>query len=149
MVPELHGAIAERMHDGQHFLEKSDATRIPRTGEPMTRRAVVIYVKGDWSEYGSTFGLATWQNSVRPCFLCNAEPSNLYDTVGLGMCSFPCTENTDADCEDACARCEHRVVLSEIEYNLLVTLLKYDKRDGAIGVRGLGIQAPGIPHLGI
>ena len=55
-------------HDGSPWLA-SDEHRAAQSGEELPMRAVVLFVKGDWSEFATTIGLPSWADGYRPCFL--------------------------------------------------------------------------------
>ena len=46
-------------HDGKVWLP-SDVRREQMSGRPLNARGAVLFIKGDWSEYGSTLGSPRW-----------------------------------------------------------------------------------------
>ena len=103
----------------------------------MPARACIVWLKGDWSEYCGTFGFPTWQDTVRPCYVCNARPETLYSFEELSPAASPWRANTDDDYHAACARCELLVEVSEEDHGALLLLLDYEKRQA--GSRGLAL----------
>ena len=43
------------------------------SGRPLNARGAVLFIKRDWSEYGSTVGFPLWADGLRPCFLCKVN----------------------------------------------------------------------------
>ena len=120
----------------------SDSKRIALAGQPMRYRMVVLYVKGDWSEYASTLGLPAWNDGIRPCFECAGIGPGLYAIEGNGPLGLRWPTNGEDDYDRACARCEFWVTL-HVHTKPLV-LLKYDKRSD--GARGRAVVAD-VPML--
>ena len=86
----------------------------------MPLRAAVLFVKGDWSEYVTSFGLPSWQDARRPCFACNASGSGLKDFEGAGPLSAPHREHEEGDYEAACALCEQVVLMTPQRHALIL-----------------------------
>ena len=82
-------------------------------------------------EYGTTVGVPTWQDALRPCFGCNVPPAGLYVLGGAGPLGFPFRENLDADYETACAACELWVQVTRDALPTIVGALAFDKRSGS------------------
>ena len=62
-----NGIYPSARFDGEPW-RASDKKRMELSGKRMLYRMVVIYIKGDWSEYATTVGLPSWQDGLRPCF---------------------------------------------------------------------------------
>ena len=133
-------------HDGSAWLP-GDSVRAQLAGKFMRMRAALVYAKCDWSEAGSTFGFPTWQDLLRPCYVCNAYLANMYRCVGHRVAHLEGWRvNSDNDYEAACRRCEIRVALTDATRRLCVARLRFDRR--ATGSRGLALSSP-IPELGL
>ena len=133
-------------HDFKDFDAAHDADRIELVGKPMLHRYFLLYIKGDWSEYCSTFGFPTWQSSYRPCLFCACPPAELYSVRGLSLHDRPWHENDDDDFERACSRCEIRVVVNAHTAREIWSWLDYDRRPN--GSHGLCLKRA-IPALGL
>ena len=107
---------------------------------------MVLYIKGDWSEYAGTFGLPSWASSLRPCFRCRTSPEEMYRMVQISAVSCGGFQETPIDEYDLAARrCETHCVLSKCSHARLLPLLFWDKnKDGS---RGLAVRA--FPEAGI
>lgn len=143
----LGGRFPAHRHDGAPF-GANDATRAAKAGAKMSYKAVVLFVKGDWSEYATTLGFPSWRDSLRPCFACNAAGGVFNEYAGVSLRSVPWRNNTPGDYDAACRRCEIVVTLSADTFRLVLARLFYDKRaDGSRGrslssqVAELGLQA--------
>ena len=112
-----------------------DSARAGVAGQPLKARCALLFVKGDWAEYSTTLGLASWTDAIRPCFKCNASADELHDYAEVSALSLPWRLTRQADYLAACARAERRVVVSSVaERDALLAALFYDKRsDGASG----------------
>ena len=127
------GVYPTHRHDGSDW-QSSDAERARVAGTAMPMRAAVCYIKGDWAEYGSTIALPLWNDSVRPCFECNAIGNSMW--ISSHTCdNFKCRLNGDLDYAAACARAEIHVELTRRTRAICVDALRYDRRnDGAHGL---------------
>eukprot|EP00959_Pyramimonas_sp_CCMP1952_P412089 8635183-Pyramimonas_sp.AAC.1 len=70
-------------------------------------RCMLLYVKGDWSEFAKTFGLGSRGKILNPCPICTTDKPNMhacYDCMNTGGVMF--TERTLLDYERACKKCE-------------------------------------------
>jgi hypothetical protein len=139
------GTWAAGRHDGKDW-RPSDAWRIPLAGTAMRLKAALVYVCVDWAECASTLGFPSWASGLRPCFECNAFADIMYSAAGHNMRALAWRENTDADYEDACLRCEVRVTLDERLRTRCCDHLKYDRRKD--GSRGLALVSH-VPELGL
>ena len=128
-----------RRHDKQGWLD-SDEGRKAQGDRPLPFRACVVYVNRDWAEYAATLGLPSWQDSIRPCFACNASGDDMYTPHGNNQVAlrWPCNE--DNDYHVACTRCEIIVEINEETKTLITNRLRYDKR--RVGNRGRCLTAP-------
>jgi len=122
-------------HDGEGWLP-SDRARCALEGTAMRLLAACLYLKGDWSEFSSTVGLPSWQDSIRPCFQCNASGSDMYLCVGNTHDQLRWAENAAGDYSRACDRCSFDVFIETAEQrDQVVDKLRYDKRASG-GARG-------------
>ena len=139
------GRFPEARHDGQPWLD-TDVARRDKGGCNLHTRAAIVYIKGDWAEYVSTLGLPSWNDGLRPCFCCNSPPDRLYEIAGIDHGNLPWRSNGDLDYEEACQRCEHKVVLDVAQHALVKALLFYDRRQH--GNRGRCLMRA-MPDLGL
>ena len=128
------GVYPSRRHTG-HPFEANDSMRAALAGAQMGLKAIVLWVKGDWAEYATTFGFAGWRDALRPCFLCNAFGTGLQESIGIGLESSPWLRNEQGDYNQACSRCEILVTLDARTHRLLTDALAHDRRPS--GNRGL------------
>ena len=112
----------------------------------MPMRAVVVWIKGDWSEFNSTLGLPAWNDGLRPCFECAAYGGDMFNALGNSPLGLRGRASNDMDYENACRRCERQVGLDERTKQLVLDVLKYDKRGSGAHGRAL-TQA--IPELNL
>ena len=69
----------------------------------------LIMVKGDWAEFGVSFGFSSWAHHANPCFLCCASggPEGTWrETEGVSMFSSPWHAKTYEMYDAACRACE-------------------------------------------
>ena len=59
-------------------LIKNDSPLAQHMGEHMAARFIVVAIKGDWSEYCTTFALPTWAAVNVPCLFCESRLPDLY-----------------------------------------------------------------------
>ena len=122
-----------------------DEDRRVRVGAPMAHRCAIVFVKGDWCEYACTFGLPSWNDSIKPCFGCAASGADMYSAHGNSVNGLRWICTTHEGYAIACARCERRVHLPDVATrDLVVRALRYDKRSGGSNGRALAVD---IPHL--
>lgn len=136
------GTFPSTRHDHKAW-RATDASRERRSGSPMQCRFCVLYIKGDWAEYASTFGFPTWNDSLRPCFACNASLRNLYRIEGITPVGLFWRTNRDGDYFASCRRCEAHVVIDKRMHRDIVSLLEHDRRQG--GNRGRCMRADYSP----
>ena len=132
-------------HDGSPWLPR-DSARAGVAGQPLKARCALLFVKGDWAEYSTTLGLASWTDAIRPCFKRNASRHSFMDASEAGPLNFPARENREGDYRAACARCERWVTISAAQHATLVGLLVYDRR--ADGSHGRTLLRD-VPELGL
>ena len=129
-------------HDGTSWGD-ADPNRAAMAGLPLATRAAATQIKGDWAEYAHSLGFPTWRSSTNPCPWCRCDKGSMYSWEG-GNQWEPLTQ----ECyEEACARCEHHVVIATPELrDRVAALLFYDKR--TLGSRGRTLRKP-VPDLGL
>ena len=89
-----------------------DGTRFGDAGRPLGWRAVVIFVKGDWSEYAHTLGLPTWSDQISPCPICFASPDELHTTMHLSVHGTSRAKKTLATYSAVAMACEVEVTVT-------------------------------------
>ena len=99
-------------HDGRPW-EPADGDRFSAAGSPLRMRGAIIRLKGDWAELCERLGFPTWASGLRPCFCCAAAPDDFYTTVGVSLVDLPWHVNTPHEYDEACARCEVWVDLTD------------------------------------
>ena len=120
-------------HDGLPFQGDQDQNRAVRGGLPLIKAAVIV-IKGDWSEFCSTLGFATWSSATDPCLFCHCRREGLYNVRGWSALSFPHAPKTDDEYAEACTAAEIRVLITAQVHQEVSAALRYDKRrDGSHG----------------
>ena len=133
-------------HDGCPWRAE-DIERATLAGHDMLPMpAVLLYIKGDWAEYASTFGFPSWASISRPCIFCATSKEEMFDVAGLSPISFPHRENTDLDYDEAAKRCEIHVEMSAVLHREILPYLRFDKRKD--GSRGLALTKD-FPSAGL
>ena len=132
-------------HDGGPWAA-SDNDRLAKAGAELAIRCCLLFIKGDWSEYATTFGLPTWHDGVRPCYMCNGSGPGLMRFDNASTTSFPFRENLEGEYATACERCEIWAVLSRDAHTRVLEDLHYDKRRQGNHGRCLGSD---FPELGL
>jgi hypothetical protein len=97
-------------------------------GTTMPCRFVLLHIKGDWSEFVTTFAFAAWSTIRSPCFLCDVTLDRFFELSGMSPLRFPFNLISSSDYDAACSRCEIHVTLSEDDHRRLRHLFHYDKR---------------------
>jgi hypothetical protein len=144
-VALAEGKYPAERHDGLPW-KPLDRERMLLAGSALPFKCCLVHIKGDWCEYAGTLGFPTWNDGIRPCFACPAFGDNMFETVGHTIGALAWEENADDDYEQACQRCEKRIVLNEENKNLVCSLLRFDKRSA--GSKGLALTMA-IPALGL
>jgi hypothetical protein len=122
-------------HSGEGF-GAAEAFRRSRGGAALGFRALVLFVKGDWMEWATTFGFQSWASTSSPCFLCKASPADFYSTIGLSAFGVSHPARTFAEYEAACSLCEHLVTLDAALFKKVRASLEYDiRQQGSRGRR--------------
>ena len=124
--------------DGHYPLQRHDgpwpvdSASLSLAGQPLGFRAVVVIIKGDWSEFQSTLSFRAWNHVAHPCFKCFATggpDGTIQQHTGLSPVSSPGTLKSYNDLEVACAACEVTVRISNpTALSNLVSRLGYDRR---------------------
>ena len=131
-------------HDGTPF-PPSDKARAELAGKSLPFKAACIFVKGDWSEFSTTFGFPSWADGLRPCFDCNAHGADQYIAAGNSADHLRWRINGDADYGASCQQCLHTVHVPTVDVrNRIASRLRYDKRKAGSNGRAL---SNGIPEL--
>lgn len=118
-----------------------------RAGQPMKFAALLVWIKADWGEWASSFGLANWSTRLWPCPLCCATQDDWRDYDACSADGLLWADTTQEDYEAACLRCEHcRVLTTRGQKAMVRGALRFDARtDGAKG-RALTRD---LPDLGL
>lgn len=137
----LRGEWPNRRHDEKPW-HQGDTTRAERAGSPLGWKAVVLFIKGDWSEYSHTLGLPTWSDSISPCPLCFVTPQQFFDSEGLSAFGTGFPKKELSDYLKACEACELHRTLDAKRYAEIRPKLDYDKRPSGSRGRALLEDAP-------
>ena len=142
------GIMPMNRHDGSEWLE-SDAFRFGFAGKVMPRRAITVYIKGDWAELVHTHGLPPHSDGMRPCPECPAFGGSLYQSIGHTCLALAWPENGETAHSDACTRCEHPVVVTPHNHSLILDAgLRYSKRVSDYTMCGRLLDRD-VPELGL
>ena len=130
------------------WVGDQDVARARRGGGDMSCRGALYKIKGDLSEYSSTFGFPAVGSLGRPCVACPWNGSMGFTSLlaGLNCLEFPLPLNDDDSYEAACARCEIILYITEADRDELRPLLRYDKRSTASSGRRLACD---VERLGL
>ena len=128
------GIWPNHRHDGEPWRPE-DRWRRDRAGTPLSAPMACLFFKGDWAEYAHTFALATWQDSLRPCFHCLGYGPDLYNPFGNSASSLRWVCSAAGDYLNDCLRSERKVVISSEDVrSRILNVLEYDTRkDGNHG----------------
>jgi hypothetical protein len=99
------GKVPETMPDGISPYEPEEGGMAP--GTKLATKGVLLYCKGDWSEFTHSLGLSSWQSKFSPCAFCDLTAEDIASR-GHELCS-PCPEwtlRTVEGYQDARSRCE-------------------------------------------
>jgi hypothetical protein len=146
LVSMASGVYPPLRHDNCPY-DPTDVKRSGLAGTPLARKSCVMYVKADWAELSGTFGLAAWNDGLRPCPKCNASPDALFRVAGMSPAGTPWVLNTHEDYDAACTRCEIVVRLDAATHQAILALLRYDRRDHGSRGRALTAAAPALQLL--
>ena len=105
----------------------SDGERFWRRGHEMPFLGALLEIRGDWSEYCTTFGMSSWSMELSPCFGCHCTKRSMHDYRGCSIDSLPWALCTQEDYESACRACEQEVVVSRAQIQDMKPYLDYDK----------------------
>ena len=151
--------------DGSPWPGESQLGALALSSPRLQARYIVSQVKGDWSEYASTFGFPTWSAHNVPCLYCKSSlpTMHMYDEVnvdGHGWGDLP-----PGWYDRACKDCEIEVNVASERIRTLILVdggLHFDTRKLAIGqivkrgVAALGLNAndrlepgPGLRDVGL
>ena len=126
------GVYPSERHDGP--WGEADRDRADKGGTRLGLIGALLFLKGDWSEYAHTFGLADWSSVLYPCFFCKATRETRFNVTGFSPHSSPWPDLTHMDYDEACAQCEIWVRLSLLDYGEVKGALGFDRKKG----RGAG-----------
>jgi hypothetical protein len=97
-------------------------------------RAIILWIKGDWSEYCGTYALPTWRSILRPCLFCSSPALELYDVDNISVANFPHHLNENEDYFVACDRAEIKITVTKRIHDILRVRVRFDKRPGYCGL---------------
>ena len=98
-------------------------------------------------EYAVSLGMASWQDSLRPCWDCNCQQATMHDSRYFNAHpSGVFRDNETADYDLSCTRCELVAVLNFGARDQVAAHLCWDKRTD--GNKGRCLKAD-LPELGL
>ena len=131
-------------HTGRDFGCRSMAGAA-NAGKRMEMKCACLFIKGDWAEFSTTLGLPMWQDSVRPCFVCNGTGYLLFVSSGNTMENLRWKEHEVGDYAAACARCLLDVhVADQADIEAIAARLRYDKRQHGSHGRAMQVSYPAL-----
>ena len=104
LAASAKGCMPSERHDGKAWMA-DDAERAEQANQQIIK-ASVTQVKGDWSEFVHTLGLASWRSVVTPCFCCVSDRDHMGSVGDFVRGLSPCPTRTPSDYEQACRDCE-------------------------------------------
>ena len=111
-----------------------DDTRIEIAGSTLLFVGALCLIKGDWSEFCSTFAFANWRTIANPCFLCWATMDTMYRDGDFGMDNCVWQPFTHDDYISACVSCEVSVLVQTVGMlRKIIRSLCYDRREHVRG----------------
>lgn len=124
-----------------------DAARAAKGGTELGFHGALLQVKGDWSEFAHTLGLADWSSRLHCCLFCHATRENRFDLAGFTPSTNHWGDVCNNDLEQACRNCEHWRKLNKEQLQTVVAALVYDKRKQGGAGRCLAIDIPELDLL--
>lgn len=137
-----NGFMPSCRHDGTAF-GADEQHRSLLAGSPIAKGAVVM-VKGDWAEFALSLGFPTWAHATHPCPFCTCRKSQMFVSDNLSPISFPFPLKTHEGYLEACRAAEHWVLVTEQNRDVLLLILRYDKRDDGSRGRALIQDYPAL-----
>lgn len=127
------GRSPSNRHDNTPFFIE-EAHRERNAGLDMNAIFMLLFVKGDWGEFGPTLSFPTLSHLYHPCMLCRSPKEGLFELDGFNPVSMPYGSKSYRDLEDACAACEIRISITADLHVAIRSRLTYDRR--RVGLRG-------------
>jgi hypothetical protein len=125
----IEGKYPTTRHDGTPWQVGVDDHRDALKGKPLGWKAILLFVKADLQEYGATMGLPGWKTSLEPCMLCHCTAQTLYELAGYTPVSMPFADKTLDEHNEACSRCEIKLVLNKDQRTKVRAALVFDRRN--------------------
>ena len=118
-------------HNNEPFPE---GYRARMAGTAMVCLFALCQIRSDWAEVSHTLGFPSWSSDQFPCFLCHALKATMYTWIGVSCIELPWVGVTDDDIENACRRCEQRIVITgKVMHSQIRMNLTYPKNKAAQG----------------
>ena len=141
------GRMPQARHNGQAFAPAEDSDRKAKAGQPLLK-ALLVHLKGDWSEFCHTLGFPAWNSTLDPCFCCHATQDEMRKLGAFSVLHPPFPEKDQVAYEEACAACEVWVELkSKAQHQVVLGSLFYDKRKRGSKGRSLSRDIPALKLL--
>lgn len=139
------GIYPDERHD--HLPWKlADAERKSLAGSELSFVGMLLQIKGDWMEFCSSLGFASWMTDASPCMFCHCTSASLRNFTGFSPLSTPSPLVTPEEYKVACERCEVHLVLDRPQWSLVRNSLHYFKPSQ--GPRGRALTR-NLPELGL
>ena len=130
------GRFPLNRHDGLPFGE--DDRREGLAGTELAFKGALVFVKADWSELVTSFGIPVWNDSIRPCPCCNCSLDNMYAVEDGGeLDDLEWRPNMPGDYNAACARCEVIIILDRGSHALIESSLAIVPLKGSVLLRDI------------
>ena len=121
----------------------SDAIRMAAAGSSLGFICALVGIKGDWAEFCSAFGFATWASKKAPCVMCLCNKEQLYEIDGWDISESPFEDMSMDTYEAACNRCEQHVVVTQANHKAIGLALAQSRKKG-IGGRVISRDLPSV-----
>ena len=109
--------------------------------------AAIIWNKGDWMEYATTWAFYGWKHSQFPCFTCFANSMSLYHDSRASPYFEAWEAKTLNEYEKACEASEVNVVVEKDTHSKICAALYLLRAKNKIGGRVLRWGIPTMPPL--
>ncbi|CAK0827746.1 unnamed protein product [Prorocentrum cordatum] len=107
----------------------SDEGEASCAGTQFGWRAVLLFLKADWSENVGTMAFASWQSTDCPCPKCDCTRDTWDNFLGVSPMGAPWSTLTVDDYDAECRACEYDRVVTDADFPRLRGNLFFDKRE--------------------
>jgi hypothetical protein len=136
------GIHPNRRWDG-HPWGPGETEWLAKANVPLNVIGALLHIKGDWSEFATSFGFASWSSTDYPCMHCWSSGADHFNPIGVSPLGLPWEPVTDDDLDAACKASERVVTLTCLgDMHQILTALRYDKRPKGVRGRRLIVDMP-------